>query len=103
MSINIKILLKFVLVLATTEPRLVVDHKIITPIRQVARSKGIILWDYEGLWGLLTVDHVAEVVRRYDELEKAAKQYPQTTLIKTALTFQHVTPVSATVAKAIRG
>lgn len=101
-KVNIEHLERPIIVLTTTEFRFIVNHRNVGHLQRLSELKGIILWDYEGQWGLLTANHVAELVRRWDELKKATKQYPSVRSRVPTISFAEAIPVSTAVAKAIR-
>ena len=100
-----KLFMRPILVLTSETARLTVGRTLsIRRLRQLKQSGGIILWDYEGQWGLVSKHEIAELVRRYDELQKTKKQYPRvippTSIIQ--LEFRYTVATSSGVAKVLR-
>lgn len=103
--INMKHLERSMIILTTTEPKFIVDHRIIRHLQRLFELKGIVLWDYEGSWGLVTADQVAELIRLWVEFKKVSRQYPHlgNQSNKSVLHFTNTIPVPTVIAKAIRG
>lgn len=71
-------------------------------LETLIESDGLILWDNEGQWGMLTKVHLQELLRRWEMVQAHRKGYPLAQYIRAEITFTSATPVSPTVARALR-
>ncbi len=86
-------------VLHTDGPEITIGkHLPIAVLRKLCETSGIVLWDYEGLWGILNQSWLKTLLGLYEDAMKCAKAFPREK--PRAVTIHHVSTWYITPAEA---
>lgn len=91
------------MVIEHNEPTLFVGGRLTSSVlAALIKSNGLILWDKEGLWGLLTRAHLQDLLDQWEMAQAHKAMYPRATYNGAGLLFSNTIPVSSEVARALR-
>jgi len=71
-------------------------------VAALIKSNGLVLWDNEGMWGLLTRVHLQRLLEQWEMAQAHNAAYPRTPFEGIGLSFINVIQVSSEVARALR-
>ena len=68
----------------------------------LVRKYGILLWNNQGRWGLVSPSQLAEWLRGYRLFKRQKEQFPRITVKAPTIDFRSTTPLSDSVARVLR-
>ena len=68
----------------------------------LVRKYGILLWNNQGRWGLVSPSQLAEWLRGYRLFKRQKEQFPRLTVKAPTIDFRSTTPLSDSVARVLR-
>lgn len=100
---SVKLLLRPFFLISSWERMLTVGGNLpIRTLKKIGRSGGIILWDHEGEWGLISREQIAAAIQRYETLQKKRKHYPLLHYENIQISFLSTTSISAAAVRVLR-
>lgn len=90
---------RLIATVATKSPQLLVGKDITGfVLDKLAANSGIILWDYNGMWGMISRKKVQELQRRYEDT-KAAAAYPRSKVVPVTIHHTDTIEVPLSIAR----
>lgn len=86
-----------------SEPTLFIGpHFSANTVASLIKSNGLVLWDNEGMWGLLTRIHLRGLLEQWETVQTHNATYPTSKLVEVGIAFTNVIQVGSEVARALR-
>lgn len=71
-------------------------------LRALFEANGILLWDYQGTWGLVATSQLAEWLRSLGLFKRQKTHYPRMALKAPTIDFRSTIPVPDRIARVLR-